>query len=132
AVDVHTGRVSDRVLVLDQGMILAAIANALDDDVLARTFCAGAVEAVIRPLIAPEHFEASTPPLEGLPGVIDPNLSGHVVPAPGWKSDGPSDPVIPRPHLALVGQRDALLADAAQAPVKRRNGQPRHRRRERP
>src|SRR5262249_22552950 len=41
AVDVHTGRVSDRVLVLDQGMILAAIANALDDDVLARTFCAG-------------------------------------------------------------------------------------------
>ncbi len=54
SVDVVTGRVADRVLILDQGMILAAIANALHGDVLVRAFSDGAVEATVRPLIAPE------------------------------------------------------------------------------
>jgi hypothetical protein len=64
SVNVRTGQVSERVLMLDQGMILAAIANALCDDVLKRGFATGAVEAVIRPLIAEERFEAGVEPRE--------------------------------------------------------------------
>ena len=56
--DVSNSQVSDRVLSLDQGMILAAIANLLDDNSLQRTFCAGAIEAKIPALIGPESFEA--------------------------------------------------------------------------
>ena len=56
AVDVGTGQVSDGVLVLDQGMILAAIANALGQDVMQQAF-SGSVEMAIRPLIEEEQFE---------------------------------------------------------------------------
>lgn len=56
AVDVATGQVSDSLLVLDQAMIMASISNALDDDFLRRGFSVGKVEAMIRPLIAPERF----------------------------------------------------------------------------
>jgi hypothetical protein len=58
SVNVSRGVVSDTVLVLDQGMIMAAIANALVDDAMRRAFGAGEVERVIRPLIAPEEFTA--------------------------------------------------------------------------
>jgi hypothetical protein len=61
SVNVKTGQVSQTVLALDQGMILAAIANALADDVLQKAFCAGAIEDAIRPLIAPEEFTAGPP-----------------------------------------------------------------------
>ena len=61
SVDVATGVVSDRVLALDQGMILAAIANALADGAMQHAFCDGPVEAAIRPLIAPEEFTAGPP-----------------------------------------------------------------------
>jgi hypothetical protein len=56
AVDLESGRVSDGQLVLDQGMILASIANALHDDAMVRTF-SGSVEASIRPLIQQEQFD---------------------------------------------------------------------------
>jgi hypothetical protein len=58
SVNVTTGVVSNCVLALDQGMILAAIANALADDAIRRAFSEGPVEAAIRPLIAPEEFTA--------------------------------------------------------------------------
>jgi hypothetical protein len=58
SVNVLTGEVSDRVLILDQGMILAALSNVIGGDVLRRGFCAGSIEATIRPLIALESFEA--------------------------------------------------------------------------
>jgi len=61
AVDVGTGHVSEGVLVLDQGMILAAIANVLGMDVLIRSFSTG-IEASIRPLLAAEQFEVSPRP----------------------------------------------------------------------
>ena len=61
SVNVATGAVSPSVLSLDQGMILAALANALADDVLQRAFAAGPVEAAIRPLIAPEAFARRAP-----------------------------------------------------------------------
>ena len=62
AVDVKTGRVSDGILVLDQGMILAAIANALDQDILQHAFSAGSIETAIRPLLAAEQFEIGPVP----------------------------------------------------------------------
>ncbi len=62
SVDVSKGIVSDTVLALDQGMIMAAIANALVDDVMRHAFCDGDVERVIRPLIGPEEFTAGDEP----------------------------------------------------------------------
>jgi hypothetical protein len=57
SVDVRSGQVSDRVLVLDQGLILASLANVIGSDPLRRGFCAGPVERTIKPLIAQERFE---------------------------------------------------------------------------
>ena len=56
SVDVRDGRVSNHILTLDQGMVMASIANALGGNILQQAFCAGAIETVIRPLIAPEQF----------------------------------------------------------------------------
>jgi hypothetical protein len=58
SVSITTGEVSGCVLSLDQGMILAAIANALADDAIRRAFSEGLIEQTIRPLIAPEEFTA--------------------------------------------------------------------------
>jgi hypothetical protein len=43
-------------------MILAAVANAVDGDVMQRFFTRGAVEAAVRPLIAPERFTTAALP----------------------------------------------------------------------
>jgi hypothetical protein len=67
SVNVSNGVVADRVLALDQGMIMAAIANALADDAMRHAFSDGAFEAVIRPLIAPEEFTAG----------VEPNAADH-------------------------------------------------------
>ena len=56
SVDVSAGIVSGCVLALDQGMIMAAIANELADDAMQHAFSDGPVEEVIRPLIAMEEF----------------------------------------------------------------------------
>ena len=58
SVNVSTGVVADRVLILDQGMILAAIANALADDAMRSAFIDQESERILRPLIAPEEFTA--------------------------------------------------------------------------
>jgi hypothetical protein len=58
AIDVKTPKVSQFYLALDQGMIMAAIANALDDDDLQGYFTRGAIEREIRPLLAMEEFTA--------------------------------------------------------------------------
>ena len=58
SVDVLSGHVSDRVLVLDQGMILASLANVIGSDPIRRGFCVGSVETKIRPLIAQERFDS--------------------------------------------------------------------------
>ena len=58
SVNVSTGLVADRVLLLDQGMIMAAIANALADDAMRRALIDGPSERILRPLIAPEEFTA--------------------------------------------------------------------------
>jgi hypothetical protein len=58
SVNLSTGRIADRILALDPGMIRAAIANAPADDFMQHAFSDGAVEQAIRPLIAPEEFTA--------------------------------------------------------------------------
>jgi Putative glucoamylase len=65
SVNVSRGVVSDRVLALDQGMIMAAIANALADDAMRHAFSDGPIETILRPLIAPEEFTAG----QASPGV---------------------------------------------------------------
>ncbi len=64
SVDVSAGVTSGRILALDQGMIMAAIANAMADDAMQHAFSDGHVEQVVRPLIAVEQFSA------GMPGQI--------------------------------------------------------------
>jgi Putative glucoamylase/Protein of unknown function (DUF3131) len=62
SVNVGTGTVSGSYLSLDQGMIMAAIGNALGGDVLRKAFSGGQVERVLRPVIAPEQFGATAHP----------------------------------------------------------------------
>jgi hypothetical protein len=58
-VNVGSGRVSDFYLSLDQGMVMAAIGNALGGDVLRRAFVTKATERAVRPLIGVEEFNSS-------------------------------------------------------------------------
>ena len=56
SVDVSTGAASSCILAVDQGMIMAAIANALADDAMQHAFSDGPVEQAIRPLVSQEEF----------------------------------------------------------------------------
>jgi Ca2+-binding RTX toxin-like protein len=58
-VNVDTGYVSKYYLSLDQGMVMAAIGNALGGDVLRRAFVTRATERAVRPLMGVEEFGAS-------------------------------------------------------------------------
>lgn len=58
AVNVDTGQVSRHWLALDQGMVMAALANELTGDLLQRYFTRGEVERAVRPLLAIEEFTA--------------------------------------------------------------------------
>lgn len=67
SVNVSRGVVADRVLMLDQGMILAVIANALVDDAMRRAFVDESTERILRPMMAPEEFTAGPVPAEAHP-----------------------------------------------------------------
>jgi hypothetical protein len=56
SVNVDTGAVSKSYLSLDQGMIMAALGNALGHDVLRRAFATRDVEHALRPVIGVEEF----------------------------------------------------------------------------
>lgn len=56
SVDVSAGLISGCVLAVDQGMIMAAIANELADNAMQHAFSDGPVEESIRPLLALEEF----------------------------------------------------------------------------
>jgi hypothetical protein len=62
SVNVDTGVVSSSYLSLDQGMIMAAIGNALDRDVLRRAFAGHDLERELRPVIGVEEFSSSPRP----------------------------------------------------------------------
>jgi hypothetical protein len=59
SVNVDTGRVSSYFLSLDQGMIMAAIGNALADDVLRRAFVTPEFQQALKPVIGVEEFNAA-------------------------------------------------------------------------
>ena len=61
AVAVHSRTVADCYLALDQSMVMAALGNALADDVVRRAFVAGEVEQHLRPLIAADSFDIASP-----------------------------------------------------------------------
>jgi hypothetical protein len=67
SVNVDTGAVSPYYLSLDQGIIMAAIGNALGDDMLRRAFATPEFEQALRPVISIEEFSAGPPELA--PGV---------------------------------------------------------------
>ena len=62
SVDVDTGEASSSYLSLDQGMIMAALGNALGHDVLRTAFATRRVEDRLRPVIGVEEFGSSPRP----------------------------------------------------------------------
>lgn len=58
SVNVDTGTVSDAYLSLDQGMIMAAIGNALENDMLREAFATKSFRKALRPVISVETFNA--------------------------------------------------------------------------
>ena len=62
SVNVDSGAVSKSYLSLDQGMIMAALGNALGHDVLRRAFATRDVEHALRPVIGVEEFGSSPRP----------------------------------------------------------------------
>ena len=58
SVNVGTGTVSDAYLALDQGIVMAAIGNALRHDMLRRAFATSEVKAALQPVISLERFGA--------------------------------------------------------------------------
>ena len=60
SVNVETRRVCDSYLSLDQGMIMAALGNALGRDVLRTAFADRTLERALRPVIGIEQFGAAT------------------------------------------------------------------------
>lgn len=59
AIAVGSGQVSERYLALDQGMIMAALGNALTDDALRDYVSEGALEEKVRPLMEMEEFTSA-------------------------------------------------------------------------
>ena len=62
SVNVDSGVVSKSYLSLDQGMVMAALGNALGHDVLRRAFATRDVERSLRPVIGVEEFGSSPRP----------------------------------------------------------------------
>jgi hypothetical protein len=58
SINVETGQVAQSYLALDQGMIMAALGNALRNDRLQHYFTRGQIEQAIRPILALEEFSA--------------------------------------------------------------------------
>ena len=63
SVNVGSGVVSQYYLSLEQGIIMAAIGNALGNDMLRRAFATPQFEQALRPVISIEEFNAGPPEL---------------------------------------------------------------------
>lgn len=83
AVDVRSGVVSDAELSLDQGMIMASVANALGRGSMQRAFCDEKVTQALRPLMAREQFGAG---LEPNPASVESTGTVPAVPSRSWKA----------------------------------------------
>ena len=71
SVDVTAGVVSGYILAVDQGMIMAAIANELAEDAMQHAFSDGQVERAVRPLLAMEEFSVNAAPEHRVLGAAD-------------------------------------------------------------
>lgn len=71
SVNVDTGVASGSYLSLDQGMIMAAIGNALGGDVLRKAFATRDMERSLRPVIGVERFGARAGPGDGVAARTD-------------------------------------------------------------
>ena len=60
AVNVSTGQMSERYLSLDQGMVMAALGNALAGDDMRQAFATGPMEDKVAPLMRMEEFTGIT------------------------------------------------------------------------
>ena len=60
AINVETGQMSERYLSLDQGMVMAALGNALAGDLMRESFSSGPMEAKVAPLLRMEEFTGLT------------------------------------------------------------------------
>jgi len=56
SVNVRSGKISNEHFIIDSGMIMAALGNALDDDLLRRSFAYGDISRALRPIMALEKF----------------------------------------------------------------------------
>ena len=60
AINVETGQMSERYLSLDQGMVMAALGNALAGDLMRESFSTGPMEERVAPLMWMEEFTGVT------------------------------------------------------------------------
>jgi hypothetical protein len=130
AVDVVSGRVSDCVLVLDQGMILAAIANALQDDALQRGFSEGPVENAVRPVIAAEQFDAGIDPASRAAfddAEAETTVLATLAVPVSSRVDVGEQPAVPAPHVPLAAPRETALDQPTPRPSRPSNRRPRRR-----
>jgi Putative glucoamylase/Protein of unknown function (DUF3131) len=58
AIAVRSGKIADRYLSLDQGMVMGALGNVMADNAIRRYFSHGEVERAIKPLLRMETFNA--------------------------------------------------------------------------
>jgi hypothetical protein len=114
AVDVSSGKVAECELAIDQGMIMASVANMLGDKSIQRAFSDGQVAQVIRPLIAPERFGAGIETREvrssGLPE------------APGWLKPSTPNPSEPKLNWSPFGVSTLLTGLKLDQPIRRSLG----------
>jgi hypothetical protein len=71
SVNITTKVVSDHYLALDQGMIMAAIGNALASDMLRTAFATPRFRRALQPMLSVEEFGASPHPNEATTGLSD-------------------------------------------------------------
>ncbi len=110
SVDVASGRVAECELTIDQGMIMASVANVLGNRTLQRAFCEGKVDAVIRPLIAPEKFGSGIEIREARTLTPD---------SPGWRRPRSDHPIGLNPIRNLFGRSPILTTLGNFPPVRR-------------
>ena len=111
SVDVVSGRLAECELAIDQGMIMASVANALSDGSIQKAFSDGKVAAVIRPLIAPERFGAGIETREA--------RSSGASEAPGWQKPQSPSPNGPKLNWRSFDASHALTSLMNRKPVRR-------------
>jgi hypothetical protein len=82
SVNVSTGTVAQAILILDQGMILAAIANALADDGMRHAFVGDGMARTLAPLMAIEEFTAGPDKPAPTPSAEHRSADAAVPPSP--------------------------------------------------